>query len=130
MITLHVQGLNDGQAARPPWTMPVLIELLFSENVGSDCNSCCSSARTGAQEKARREEKDRRMKEAKAAETQQRQAEAQRLAGERAEERDRKRKLAQASQVQTDLPSQAATHQCHLMLCVYTDTALCVMQHC
>lgn len=41
------------------------------------------------------------LKDAKAAEAQQKQAEAKRLAGERAEDRDRKRKLKQASQVQT-----------------------------
>lgn len=45
------------------------------------------------------------LKEAKAAEAQQKQAEAKRLAGEKAEERDRKRKLRQASQVQTDRSS-------------------------
>ena len=57
-------------------------------------------------EKAKREERARIDKDRKAAETKQKQAEAQRLAGEKAEER--KRKYEQASQVQLKSGSPAA----------------------
>ena len=77
-------------------------ELLGLCTTNSLCAKICSSSVCVAvQEKAKREEKDRLNKEAKAAEAQKKQADAKRLAGERAQEREKekKRKLEQASQV-------------------------------
>lgn len=88
-----------------PGCTPDSPELGLCTTIVSVQRICSSSACIDVQEKAKREERDRLNKEAKAAEAQKKQADAKRLAGERAEEREKekKRKLEQASQVTSQI---------------------------